>query len=368
MRNYIPALTRLAALPPEFPADEVRFLVGAAQQGLCESSTSLQAHLDLLGPALGVSGCWDWDKGDYGFTYNEESGERTLLVAEDADLGDIRQAVDAYLWDIGRSKHTIPRAEWQACRAAGLKHAESRGEALIDAEIGALSHQEPKDDQPGDAVWERLQTLPFPSPGKQHEAGGPPPTPNVQDLPHKPEQPDPPAAIEPDAEHLARLERAIEWERTGPTARDEYLAAIEAQNRERLAEFEAGLLAMYHAKLETWKEECLATHQQNLQRDQEHQETCRQWEAGQGELRQRQAEWIKRRERNEACAQGFNERRLMHLGCIWETTGAGERTTLPRGVNGYPMFMSCHLMHKDDLARVRVAVNRERQRREEIEV
>jgi hypothetical protein len=52
------------------------------------------------------------------------------------------------------------------------------------------------------------------------------------------------------------------------------------------------------------------------------------------------------------------------LGIIWEW----ERKSLPRGINGMPMFMSCKLMHKDDWSRALKAIRAEWKRREDIQV
>jgi len=56
--------------------------------------------------------------------------------------------------------------------------------------------------------------------------------------------------------------------------------------------------------------------------------------------------------------------RLEEIGVFWEENSKA----LPRGVNGLPMFMSMHLMHKDDWARATKAIEREQKRRETIEI
>lgn len=52
------------------------------------------------------------------------------------------------------------------------------------------------------------------------------------------------------------------------------------------------------------------------------------------------------------------------LGIIWEH----HNKSLPRGVNGMPMFMSCRLMHKDDWERALTAIRAEWKRRDSIEI
>ncbi len=55
---------------------------------------------------------------------------------------------------------------------------------------------------------------------------------------------------------------------------------------------------------------------------------------------------------------------LNEIGCIWEWM----REAGPRSINGYPMFMSLRLLHKEDWARAKVALERESKRRENIKV
>jgi hypothetical protein len=55
---------------------------------------------------------------------------------------------------------------------------------------------------------------------------------------------------------------------------------------------------------------------------------------------------------------------LEDVGLIWEWLSEMG----PRAINGHPTFMSCRLMHTDDWERARVAIERELERRENIEV
>ena len=60
----------------------------------------------------------------------------------------------------------------------------------------------------------------------------------------------------------------------------------------------------------------------------------------------------------------LSEDEINDIGIIWEhMSKAG-----PRAVNGMPMFMSFHIMGKEDWERARTAINKELKRREEIEV
>lgn len=57
---------------------------------------------------------------------------------------------------------------------------------------------------------------------------------------------------------------------------------------------------------------------------------------------------------------GLYEHEVKNIGLIWEhLSQAGYR-----GINGYPTFMSCRLMHKDDWDTARKAIKREMERRD----
>lgn len=52
------------------------------------------------------------------------------------------------------------------------------------------------------------------------------------------------------------------------------------------------------------------------------------------------------------------------IGIIWEHISAAG----PRSINGYPMFMSMRIMHKDDWTRAHAAIRTELDRRKNIKV
>ena len=60
----------------------------------------------------------------------------------------------------------------------------------------------------------------------------------------------------------------------------------------------------------------------------------------------------------------YNADSLKQIGCIWEYNSAAG----PRSINGYPIFFSLRLMHVDDGARCLAAIQREEERRKNIEV
>lgn len=61
---------------------------------------------------------------------------------------------------------------------------------------------------------------------------------------------------------------------------------------------------------------------------------------------------------------GLGEEWTQDLGVIWENMN----TAGPVSVNGYPVFYSFHMMHKEDWARALKAIKREEERRKSIEL
>lgn len=61
---------------------------------------------------------------------------------------------------------------------------------------------------------------------------------------------------------------------------------------------------------------------------------------------------------------GWKKEDLGQLGCVYERIDKAA----PRGINGLPMFFSMRMMHTEDWARAIIAINRELNRRENIEV
>lgn len=81
------------------------------------------------------------------------------------------------------------------------------------------------------------------------------------------------------------------------------------------------------------------------------------WEEGEEGLAKRLAVW-------EAGAKAWGEALEQNLGVIY----AYHKDSLPRSVNGYPMFMSCVLLHKLDWEMVRKGIDRELERQKDIDL
>jgi hypothetical protein len=81
------------------------------------------------------------------------------------------------------------------------------------------------------------------------------------------------------------------------------------------------------------------------------------WEEGEEGLVNRTAVW-------ETGAKAWGEAIDKNLGVIY----AYHKDSLPRGINGYPMFMSCAMLHKLDWDMVRKAIDREIERQKDIDL
>lgn len=60
----------------------------------------------------------------------------------------------------------------------------------------------------------------------------------------------------------------------------------------------------------------------------------------------------------------WTKEQLDKVGCLW----AYNREALPRGVNGYPMFMNMRLMHREDWLKAEKVIRRESRRLNEIDM
>jgi hypothetical protein len=81
------------------------------------------------------------------------------------------------------------------------------------------------------------------------------------------------------------------------------------------------------------------------------------WEEGEEGLAKRMAVW-------DAGAKAWGAALEENLGVIY----AYHKDSLPRSVNGYPMFMSCVLLHKLDWELVRKAIDKELERQKDIDL
>ena len=98
--------------------------------------------------------------------------------------------------------------------------------------------------------------------------------------------------------------------------------------------------------------------------DAQYEKTLVEWDKGNDGLRDAQHVWAVAKERYKIAWDAFFIQYAREFGVLWEFYSKA----LPRGINGYPMFASHHVMHKDDWERARKAIIREQSRMDELEV
>lgn len=192
-----------------------------------------------------------------------------------------------------------------------------------------------------------------------------PPEPKAPVLPPEPPRPPdpilPPAPAEPSPPGIpSTLLRDVDWGRLSPAELEPYQQDIQ-QHQQVMEEWQqartlweaecAQIQAEYAAKIahwetyskDEWRAEC---DRLNADFDQRH----REWEA---------LHKANSAERGRIFAAHFRD-----LGIIWERIDRAG----PRSINGYPMFMSCHLMHREDWEKARKAAVKEQERRQQVDL
>ena len=210
----------------------------------------------------------------------------------------------------------------------------------------------------GDSAWFARQKLP--SPWDEPEMPEEPvwEEPDKLKYARKPEKPD---AMEPDYSALPDPTwDFMEGEDPHASLREAAQKVAQRKTDARMVEWQR--------EVDDWEKGCRELDQQWEAEYQiakaKHDEEMAEWGAECDSLENRHAEWEREHAISNAAYQGFGEQYLKDLGCIYEhMSKAG-----PRGINGYPMFMSCHLMHKEDWERALKAILREQKRQEGLEV
>lgn len=183
----------------------------------------------------------------------------------------------------------------------------------------------------------------------------------------KPDKPFEPLPITPDSAEISRLERGqffgtLPDDDNDPLQR--YLASIAAAEEQRKVAW-AETIAKWEADVIAWQAAADA-------RAAAFKARYAAWEKARGDFAtgQEMTKWEIDCERHGAAWAAARTHYWKNLGLLWESTVGekGERTAMPRGINGFPMFISCKLMHKEDLTRVQVAIQRELEHRKTLEV
>lgn len=206
------------------------------------------------------------------------------------------------------------------------------GMVFMPVAMGALSP--PEDASPPKPEEPKLE----PEPAE-------PPSPTLPDAPVEPTPPDPPPYPAEEME-LVRWGRLLEAD-----VLPQYHEAVAAHEVE-LAEWRRTALAAHGDALAEWNrtvESMRAAHTETMAA---HAEALAAVRARNAEVRRRFDEAMSRWE---ADRKTLYSEWYADLGVIY----AEMRYALPRGINGYPMFTRCGLMHREDWDTVRAAVDRE---------
>lgn len=169
-----------------------------------------------------------------------------------------------------------------------------------------------------------------------------------------------PKKIEPELKRVEDLEFRIRWGRTHEVAVLNYLTEIAEQNTQLREKYEAELLE-YNTRVEaartTWQALCVEVDAQNAKIEADNAAAHAAWVAANDQAIRDQAEW-------EAMVDRWRHDYFAQVGVIWEWMSEAKS----RSVNGYPTFMSARFIHLEDWARARPAIEREQNRRQNIEV
>jgi hypothetical protein len=180
--------------------------------------------------------------------------------------------------------------------------------------------------------------------------------PGPLELPPEPERPSAPKLLVPDPEKVKKIQSEIEWQDMRQEDLDAYLAQIKRLNEARQAKYQIRVQKWEEALYE-WKRACQSLEGDYLRQSAEH-------EASEAQFEQNFEAWERKSAQNDAIRRGFMEQFASTLGCVWEDVSKAG----PRAINGYPAFMSCRLMNKDDFARAATAINRELERVQDLEI
>jgi hypothetical protein len=240
------------------------------------------------------------------------------------------------------------------------------GSVFMPVAFGAFSIGGPEEGEEPSEAW--LQQKKLPICGDEPKRPDPPSEPGP---PVYPDEPPAPKLLVEDAGVVATL-AAKEATPTTPltTVKDifdtdtgegsakvqEYREGIRLKNEWTTHEHNEALAAWEAAKVEQDQ-----AHQLLLE---EHQAAFAAWETTTAEHPARHREWKRQKAITEAANQGFTATRLRNLGCLYEhLSQAG-----PRSINGYPIFWSVRILNRDDWQRAAAAIDRELERRDNMEI
>lgn len=338
-----------------------------------------------LGSCTAHAGVWTlWNQGDYTVCATPEA-----LDLDVTTMG-LEATLKAFRWDLGLGVDDppLPRSEWKALHQQGrdlgltvkatftpLTQDDLRqfvlvvcdNKVLLDFQVdpsvlgmvfmplalGALQLSPPEEGEEPDPAWVARQTL-VEDIGPEPVIPPPPPPPEKPPYPPEPTQPS--DWKEPDPEVVKSIETDIQWGVSTPEKLENYLEVIRLHNvgvdyhrQEVVRVWEQAKADIDKAHLEA-----LAAHKRAVEAQDQANQT----------ITDRHLEWSRRQARQTAKLRGFQEGWLSDLGAIYEFYNQAG----PRGINGYPMFWSFHVINKADWDRARPAIRRELDRRKDLEI
>lgn len=340
---------------------------------------------------------WVWESDKYTL-YAHSTGDMDLDVPEG---GSSTEAAQDLLWDLGLLDKYITRKEYAEWFQVGVelatpiiedfptetdadlkqfvrdfcdgkiftdKHCRTEDASLVFMPLlfGAFSVPEP-DEEKGigeTPAWQALQKLP-PNPDEpKHEEK--PVMANSSPYPTEVSKPTDWVVADPavedrlvhagDPEEVQNIADLLADGMSGNALVDKYHEDIRRQNQKIQADYEQAVAE--------WQVACDVINKQNDQDITDHAAAMYEWEKREAKFEAQMQEWQRLHGIHQAAYDGFTRTRLQKMGLLYEYLDKA----LPRCVNGMPMFMSCHILSREGWDRVGPAINREFDRRKNMEL
>ena len=166
------------------------------------------------------------------------------------------------------------------------------------------------------------------------------------ELPEPPKEPLPPLPLKEALEALEALKEEVAYDRAAPDKLNALQTHLDEKVSEDRKEFEAAL-EQHRIALVEHESECV-----RLQT--EHEESVEAYKQEVLAFDKAMEDYEKDEEVYQAKREAWVTAQMKDVGVVWEYLNK----SLPRGVNGNPMFMSCRIMHKEDWKRATKALDK----------
>lgn len=190
-----------------------------------------------------------------------------------------------------------------------------------------------------------------------------PTNPKLPEKPKRGEKPAEPKYLDPDYKTMQGF-LDLSWEEPdlADTQRADYLAALKVQNMvlesawaTAVAEWEKD--TPYKAALRAWKTKCKALKAKYEAALKNYEENAAK------RYREEHAAWERKSDLADMAYAALQATRMSDVGTVWADTAQDK--PMPRAINGMPMFSSCRIMSKADIAKASKLIDSELRRREE---